>query len=108
MSGQHTPGEWMVFTSEDEWGCDTFVGTLTDTLFDVRPWKGPSWQEANARLISAAPELLAALKCLSQTMAGMLVAGDVIRNLSALGLDSLWGEVNTARAAIAKATGETK
>ena len=60
-NASHTPGPWIVFTSEDDWGCDTFVGTLTDTLFDVRPGKGPSWQDANARLIAAAPDLLAAL-----------------------------------------------
>lgn len=58
MSGFHyTPGPWAVFTTEDEWGCDTFVGTMTDTLFDVRPWKGPAWQEGNARLAAAAPTM---------------------------------------------------
>ena len=56
-----TPGPWAVFTSEDEWGCDTFVGTLTDTLFDVRPWKGPSWQSANARAIATWPTIAAEL-----------------------------------------------
>jgi hypothetical protein len=56
-----TPGPWLVFTSGDEWGCDTFVGTLTDTLFDVRPWKGPSWQDSNAALIAMAPTLAAEL-----------------------------------------------
>jgi hypothetical protein len=43
---------------------------------------------------------------LAQTMADMLVAGDVIRNLSALGRDSLWGEVNTIRAALAAFRGD--
>ena len=62
MSGKWTPGPWIVFTSEDGWGCDTFVGTLTDTLFDVRPWKGPAWQEANAHLIAAAPDMAEALQ----------------------------------------------
>ena len=63
-----TPGPWCVFTLDDEWDCDTFVGTLTDTLFDVRPWKGPAWQEANAHLIAAAPDLYAALVHAQQNM----------------------------------------
>ena len=63
-----TPGPWCVFTLDDEWDCDTFVGTLTDTLFDVRPWKGPAWQEANAHLIAAAPNLYAALVHAQQNM----------------------------------------
>ena len=96
MSGQHTPGPWAVFTTEDEWGCDTFVGTLTDTLFDVRPWKGHSWQEANASLIAAAPDLLEALRG----------AADMLDRI-ATGED--WGaieeQIQDARAAIAKAEG---
>ena len=88
-----TPGPWIVFTSEDEWGCDTFVGTLTDTLFDVRPWKGPAWQNGNAHLIAAAPDLYAAL----DGLLGLLDAGSLYEP-----------QAYAARAALAKARGETK
>lgn len=86
-----TPGPWIVFTSEDEWGCDTFVGTLTDTLFDVRPWKGPAWQEANAHLIAAAPDMYAALE-----MAQLWLSVDGRFDMQGI------------NAALAKARGETK
>jgi hypothetical protein len=57
-----TKGPWYVRTEDDDWGCDTFVETMDDVLFDVRPAKGPSWQVANARLIAAAPDMAEALK----------------------------------------------
>ena len=98
-NASHTPGPWIVFTSEDDWGCDTFVGTLTDTLFDVRPGKGPSWQDANARLIAAAPDLLAALKELSAVYSGIHVQ---ISDGEAALVHAAWAK---ADAAIAKAEG---
>lgn len=57
-----TKGPWYVRTEDDDWGCDTFVETMDDVLFDVRPAKGHSWQMANARLIAAAPDMAEALK----------------------------------------------
>lgn len=95
MSGLHyTPGPWTVFTTEDEWGCDTFVGTMTDTLFDVRPWKGPAWQEGNARLAAAAPDLYAAL---------MALRDDKV--IQAVCPSPLWGAMVDA---LTKASGEAE
>lgn len=102
-----TPGPWIVFTSEDEWGCDTFVGTLTDTLFDVRPWKAPAWQEANAHLIAAAPDMAPLVEVLASLPIGPNTADDV----PLYGLDGVYithGHVRAARAALAKARGEAK
>ena len=100
MSGNWTPKPWIVFTSEDDWGCDTFVGTLTDTLFDVRPWKGPAWQEANARLIAASPEMAEALE------AALAISDKYV------GADGRTAECQAVydqcAAALAKARGEAK
>lgn len=52
--------------------------------------------EANARLIAAAPELLAALECLTFTVDGLVSdKGQIVKDA-----------LNIARAAIAKAKGE--
>ncbi len=59
--GKHTPGPWVYsFESVDpEWAVVTTVGgaVIANVNADHR-------QEANARLIAAAPDLLAALKLL--------------------------------------------
>lgn len=86
-----TKGPWYVRTEDDDWGCDTFVETMDDVLFDVRPAKGPSWQMANARLIAAAPDLYAAL----DGLLGLLDAGSLYEP-----------QAYAARAALAKARGQ--
>jgi hypothetical protein len=64
MNATHTPGPWRVFTTPA--GKIIGIGELTgDGVTDARfcLWRGDSAEaEANARLIAAAPELLAALK----------------------------------------------
>lgn len=80
---QHTPGPWVVFRPKD--------GTRKTYCLFNDP-KSHSEAEANARLIAAAPDLLAALM--------ELIAAVDSNNCEAAGT-SRWPEVH---AAIAKAT----
>ena len=99
----HTPGPWSVLVNRQGYpyqihainGDNTKTGTVGTS---VTRWKSialPSIAEgkANARLIAAAPELLAALYGL------LFKAPDATGEAH----DALW---NAARAAYAKATGE--
>jgi len=101
MSAKHTPGPWKYGweTPAREWAqVTTAQGNIianvnTETGPDIPPLvskKMPA--DANARLIAAAPDLLAALE-------GILNSECSICNNS-----PVW---HTARAAVAKATGET-
>jgi hypothetical protein len=72
MSAKHTPGPWW-HDDDKEVGCIVICAPDGDGV----PWQiasmcdiGPSGdEEANARLIAAAPELLAALKSAAQCLA---------------------------------------
>lgn len=95
MMTKHTPGPWWADT-----GCRceniTIYGTETGDAVDVCDvvYRGDEIQiEANARLIAAAPDLLAALELI-------LTAEE-----RGFGADYIKG---CARAAIAKAKGKTK
>ena len=86
----HTPGPWFVTTQDDyptgEVSADPMgVRHIVTTYCDDA--------KANARLIAAAPELLAAL-------GRLLESGDVLDAADA-------GALKQARAAIARATGAT-
>lgn len=63
---KHTPGPWRVFRSTDGRVIigigESDGGGITDAGFGT--WRDGAEQEANAQLIAAAPELLAALKSL--------------------------------------------
>lgn len=62
MKTKHTPGEWKVvheFNVESEEG---FVATCGGQRGLMDPEKQTEMNNANARLISAAPDMLAALK----------------------------------------------
>ena len=85
-----TPGSWFVGGNEGN-----KLSVNADSYFVALVDEGDS-QEANARLIAAAPELLAALiKC-----------ADALEEVS---YQAWCGEIiDEARAAINKATGETK
>ena len=72
MSDKHTPGPWKI--TEDDYGHEHWFGGAGEGQICVNGWvnggckKYPSkWRklQANARLIAAAPELLAALKALT-------------------------------------------
>lgn len=105
----HTPGPWRAFcgkaitqVTRDSQGAGDATGSVLICHIagakdaDIRKFNGPRW-EADACLMAASPDLLAALK-------GMVSAADhenwhLDTVLSAL--------ANTARAAIAKAEGLT-
>lgn len=98
MSGKHTPGPWAV-THEDAkntiFGIAGPVGNGEATFIAKipRPHIGVAQAESNARIIAAAPDLLANLQF-------------AVTLLSAMPLISGTAQVEAMRAAIAKATGE--
>lgn len=61
---KHTKGPWIVYAKPDV-DCDGFDGAGTDTAYFLAVpggYQDGAEQDANARLIAAAPELLDALK----------------------------------------------
>ena len=94
MTQQHTPGPWTGEPAGEAMGIATFqVATLRDANGVSEVTARPVFGEANARLIAAAPELLAALKVI------VLTPG-ILAHLEATDPMAL----DQARAAIAKAT----
>lgn len=98
MSRSHTPAPWNVFCAAN--AAFTRHPSIVSDAGEVAKatWAGSEQQtNANARLISAAPELLIALR-------------DLLEDAVALGIceSNLSGSAVAARAAIAKAKGETK
>jgi hypothetical protein len=93
MTHTHTPGPW------DQIGCDIYSGEIKIARFIDIPWERMLENEANINLISAAPDLLAALEDAEFLLrkAG-LMAGPM--------RDSFNRSASDARAAIAKATGK--
>ena len=97
MSG-HTPGPWNVVDTHNQ----TQVSTKRDNgtvkgiadIFDSRDGT-PEWQ-ANARLIAAAPDLLEALKVMTDVAEKAIIASGTDAKFAAI-------RVAAARAAIAKA-----
>lgn len=83
---QHTPGPWDVSFGRND--AAIHAGGTIAMIDDVMT----GWR-ANARLIAAAPELLAAL-------------GDIVASSDANCGDSLANAIRTAKDAIAKAKGE--
>lgn len=92
-NAQHAPGPW--FQTYPRVICDASgVGIASSGLLSDEK-RSQAEQEANARLIAAAPELLAALKRVEE----------IIRSGDDLSKESHYGqEHNQIRAAIAKAT----
>jgi hypothetical protein len=99
MKAKHTPGPW--HTTGDglvyaEPSFDDIEAPFICDATDDSQWRSPNDEErANARLISAAPELLAALQALEWAVSGV----DYIETEYA-------DQVAQARAAIARATME--
>ena len=90
-AGQHTPGLWEVkrqINGEDFYIADGPNFDVCEII--VGHARSQETAEANARLIAAAPDLLENLKQLCEL------------------LESIGHDCTPARAAIAKATGETK
>ena len=93
----HTPGPWRVRKDEPGKWLLKQEGNGGLYLFDLRECPGIAATDANARLIAAAPDLLAALRAL-------ITEWDRPREIPA---DPDWCDaiVGQARAAIAKAEG---
>mgnify|MGYP001600623960 CR=1 FL=1 len=100
MKTKHTPGPWKV--TELDWdSSDTYINPSRETgefALICRMTGSHAHKNANARLIAAAPELLEALEEALTAPFG-LVRGDDARKQTDF--------VTKARAAIAKAKGET-
>ena len=96
---KHTPGPWEV-VREDEHEWSIWYKYYVDG--EKRPrssWLADSINsEADARLIAAAPDLIEALKSIEEYW-------NQDQNETAMA-DACWHAINTARAAIARATGE--
>src|SRR5687767_11250576 len=96
MTDQHTPAPWTVQPMDSYWRINAANprGRIV-TLAEVRP-RPVGFGEANARLIAAAPDLLAALEAFTQAPI-IFDAGD---------FDAIAAVQLQARAALAKARGE--
>lgn len=98
---QHTPGPWTIAAGRYLLAI-TPAQTKQIAIFD----SDDDWEEeqaANARLIAAAPELLAA--CIKSLPEWHAEDDGEQHNGSACG-EITWGDVRAMRAAIAKATGK--
>lgn len=105
MNAPWTPGPWRQVWSTNGHFMIGIAGQdgvgVTDSRFNL--WSGDDAEaKANAHLIAAAPELAEALDCLLTTYVEMVNSGDC----------GFWDaekqpEVIAARAALAKARGET-
>ena len=92
---KHTPGPWRVV---DSWNDHMVEGQNgEEIIWQDGPHNTPTINEANARLIAAAPDLLEALEDL------ILLAQAVMHENGGYMVDD---ELSDARAAIAKAKGE--
>ena len=113
MSAAFTPGPWRVYSDRDdelkvkgpgdEWIADCADGFWGD---DGGDWIMAAESEANARLIAAAPDLLAAL----QNILGMAEAHTnrckaLRHNKGKPVIEAMQADIAAARAAIAKAEG---
>lgn len=95
---KHTPGPWFVNCHEHytKYVEARIGGGLLQEVAACGPTEKQEQQEANARLIAAAPELLEALQHIEEYW-------NRDSNEQAM-TDALWHIIETAQAAIAKAT----
>lgn len=103
MKSNHTPGPWSLYGDRPVHICSMSVAAPTIATVNIDN-SLPNYEEteANARLIAAAPDLLAALENIVQNFD----MGDFIITVAAQGEDTPEHRANLdfARAAIAKAT----
>ena len=110
---KHTPGPWKYRPNKyDDWGvvrsadglpvAQACVGRWSKD-FDTHRTNNTDPGEANARLIAAAPELLAALEKISNQISKPALRS--IQDCGQLGVYFTAKEINDFRAAIAKAKG---
>ncbi len=91
MSTKHTPGPWIYELSNND-DCFTLTSGDKQIIGGCGCCGSPWCVKVDAQLIAAAPDLLEALKAMVESVTG-------VDQVSA---------VNQARAAIAKATGDTQ
>jgi len=104
MSGfKHTPGPWRVHSTADGLVMADDKDTRIAATFAV---PGDIFGVANARLIAAAPDLLEALRPLD-AMGDAGLSKVILAALRPHERESFLAAVSAARAAIAKATGDT-
>ena len=109
--GEHTPGPWKIerLSIGSRGGSNTcwMIGPMDACIYD--DWRprangiSEAENEANARLIAAAPDLLAALENIRDTIESCYIAGGWVP-LDAEEMESI---VEMATIAIAKAKGES-
>ena len=99
---KHTPGTWAVVGNRTKYVEARLISGLIQEVAACGPTMADEGygqqQEANARLIAAAPDLLEALQNIADYW-------NQDQNEAAMA-DACWHAIHTARAAIAKATGE--
>ena len=115
MNAQHTPGPWL---AQKDCRGEHNHGIITDgpmawgiygpsfrlgVLHDPRPWCSDAEITANARLIAAAPELLAAL---AEIIAVHDLEPHRTRPIAPMDSPLAAQAINLARSAVAKATGQ--
>ena len=99
----HTPGPWVVKGSK-VWEEKHFYKARRGIVAEPSiSWRDSAEFEANARLIAAAPDLLAALKEWDRLS---LVIDSAVRRADPTYADDVLGRIRAGRAAIAKARGE--
>lgn len=90
-AGGHTPGPWFVCgdpgreSKNPYWREGRRIGSAPQGTWvaDVADFRCESQSRADARLIAAAPDMLAALKA-AQSALAMMIAPDAIKNTSVL------------------------
>lgn len=106
MTSKHTPGPWKVFNGTDVYPDDDDTEGMR-YIADCAPvYDDLSFEQrrANARLIAAAPDLLA----VARIIAAMPITETAADDVPLYGLDGVYlthGHIRAARAAIAKAEG---
>jgi len=65
----HTPGPWMVYAKTKVYPLKAFTDPLENQVADTSHGMSQAQNEANCRLVAAAPELLEALKMMKERAA---------------------------------------
>ena len=91
---EHTPGPWFPINNGSYWDASTEDRQYSTVIASIWETLGLETQEANARLIASAPQLLEALN-------EILPIGDIADGLAPYYIHS--DTIKSARSAIAKA-----
>lgn len=107
----HTPGPWVDAKATDKTGGSIVMrgDEWIAVAQDFNQWDRDAERQANARLIAAAPDLLAALQKLADYAEAEARGGDeaVPQHLRCINSGMVAQAVSEARAAIAKAEGKS-